>query len=437
MFGSHPEWAVYTFGALLMVFLLTEFVGSFQSKVEKKDDKPNAANEAEFKVFQRSYLAVYLTVIFADWLQGTNMYTLYQSYDVDIGSLFLTGFASSAIFGTFVGSYADRIGRKNGCIAFCVLEIVINLLEHVPSFWPLFVGRVLGGISTSLLFSSFESWMVTEHRARGFSDAQLEKTFSLASVGSGLSAVIAGTVAQFAADILGEIGPFQLAIALTVISMLLILPWKENYGDENIDFKETFSNGWTAVRGDLRVQLVGAVGSLFEGAMFTFVFMWVPVMQSIAPGGRSHLPTGLVFSCFMMCISIGGAIYGRLGNYEVEATSIGILLVAAASMFIPVMAANNFLAVFSSFLIFEMCVGMWFSASASMRSRYFPNGVMSTVMNIFRVPLNILVVTGTKMTDNYSTETVFLVCGLWHLTAMLLQVWLKKLGPRADSKKDT
>jgi hypothetical protein len=34
------------------------------------------------------------------------------------------------------------------------------------------VGRVLGGIATSLLYSAFESWLVAEHFKRGFSGGQ-------------------------------------------------------------------------------------------------------------------------------------------------------------------------------------------------------------------------------------------------------------------------
>lgn len=67
---------------------------------------------------------VYLTVMLADWLQGTNMYTLYQSYGVNVGTLFLTGFSSAAIFGTFLGLFVDRFGRRNGCIVFCLLEVM-------------------------------------------------------------------------------------------------------------------------------------------------------------------------------------------------------------------------------------------------------------------------------------------------------------------------
>lgn len=146
----------------------------------------------------------------------------------------MTGFLSSAVFGTFLGIYVDSWGRKTGVVIFCVLEvtcsvhgcassaglfppfvfenctvpprlllvdvqIVINLLEHVPSMPILLLGRVLGGLSTSLLFTAFESWMVSEHRRQGFDETLLESTFSIASAGNGIAAIAAGIFAQTAA----------------------------------------------------------------------------------------------------------------------------------------------------------------------------------------------------------------------------------------------
>jgi hypothetical protein len=46
-----------------------------------------------------------------DWLQGPYVYALYQYYGFDrgqIGRLFIGGFASSMLFGTFAGSLTDR-----------------------------------------------------------------------------------------------------------------------------------------------------------------------------------------------------------------------------------------------------------------------------------------------------------------------------------------
>ena len=49
-------------------------------------------------------------------------------------------------------------------------------------------------------------------------------------------------------------------------------------------------------------------------------------------------------------------------------------------------------------------------------------------MNLFRVPLNVLVVTGTKLADVYPPSTVFAVCAAWHLVSLALHL------PLADAK---
>ena len=116
----------------------------------------------EFDSFRRQYMVVYYVIMLADWMQGTHMYTLYLSYNVNISALFLTGFLSGAIFAPFLGSAVDKFGRKRSCVAYCILEIIINTMEHSHNFIILLMGRVLGGISTNLLFSAFESWMVTQ-----------------------------------------------------------------------------------------------------------------------------------------------------------------------------------------------------------------------------------------------------------------------------------
>ena len=173
---------------LIMTGLLitTIFVTSFYTpEDERKDlDRDNYVKthhrevHDKFNSFRRQYLAVYLVIMLADWMQGTHMYTLYLSYNVNISALFLTGFLSGAIFAPFLGSAVDKFGRKRSCIVYCVLEVIINLLEHSTNFSLLLLGRVLGGVSTNLLFSAFESWMTTEHRHRGFPEEWLTRTYA-------------------------------------------------------------------------------------------------------------------------------------------------------------------------------------------------------------------------------------------------------------------
>ena len=118
---------------------------------------------AAFKSFQRIFLLAYYSAMTADWLQGPYVYALYDSYGFsshDIAILFVAGFGSSMIFGTFAGALADRLGRKRACQLYCVLYTLACVTKHVKSYWVLMLGRVLGGISTSLLFSTFEAWLI-------------------------------------------------------------------------------------------------------------------------------------------------------------------------------------------------------------------------------------------------------------------------------------
>ncbi len=71
-------------------------------------------------------------------------------------------------------------------------------MEHIPNMPTLLIGRILGGLSTSLLFTAFESWMVSEHRKRGFAEEWLSSTFSISSWGNGFIAICAGFLAQAA-----------------------------------------------------------------------------------------------------------------------------------------------------------------------------------------------------------------------------------------------
>jgi MFS family permease len=158
-------------GCLAMTYGVSSLFPDEEGEEEGKDEKKTTTSSdvthaktrhVEFDGFRREYMMVYYVIMLADWMQGTHMYTLYLSYNVNISALFLTGFLSGAIFAPFLGSAVDKFGRKRSCIVYCVLEIIINTLEHSQNFIILLIGRILGGISTNLLFSAFESWMVTQ-----------------------------------------------------------------------------------------------------------------------------------------------------------------------------------------------------------------------------------------------------------------------------------
>lgn len=333
------------------------------------------------------------------------MYSLYQSYGIipsKISNLFLSGFLSAAFFGTFIGSFIDHYGRRNACLVYCVLEVIINTLEHSSNYQLLVLGRVLGGISTSILFSAFESWMVTEHKRRKFSDDLLSETFSKASIGNGLLAILAGVISHFVSDYMGLIGPFQLAIAITFIAFYYIHQWDENFGAVSKD-----STDWKiCINQDREVWLLGLGSSFFEGAMYVFVFMWVPTLQELS--GSQDISTGLIFSDLMLCVAFGGCLFSfiqhRMSSELIAgaAATVGLL-----SMLVPGMTRGSFWSILIVFMLFEITVGVYAPCSASLRSKYISADHMGAVLSFYRLPLNLIVTIGTKLGDFGTRTEVF------------------------------
>lgn len=345
--------------------------------------------EAEFTKFQRSYLTVYLLCTFSDWLKGPYVYALYEEYGFSkpqIAWLFVGGFLSSLVFGTFVGSLSDKFGRKHLCMVFCGIYAASAFTKLINSFVVLFFGRVLSGIATSLLFTSFESWMVSEHKARQYPEHLLSNTFSKAILGNGAVAIAAGLVAQTMANSFGYVAPFLTAVPCLGLAATLMIPWNENYGNQNIHVRETLVRGWEAIMRERKLQYLGLCQALFEGCMYVWVFYWTPAVRVL---DSDAIPFGLVFACFMAALMIGGMLTD-LFPVDKLVTAMHcacIVATAAAALFF-----DNKLFVFGMFTIFEGLVGIYFAGHGTLRSMHMEESTRSSVMNIFRVPLNMFVI---------------------------------------------
>jgi MFS transporter, MFS domain-containing protein family, molybdate-anion transporter len=201
--------------------------------------------------------------------------------------------------------------------------------------------------------------------------------------------------------------------------------WKENYGDrsEANSGKVSLVEGMRFVMNDVRILATGMIVSLYEGSMYTFVFLWGPVLEK----GGASTPFGLIFASFMVCIMIGSILF-RLAvreKYSVEAIIQPVLLVAALALALPSFVKNNYLA-FWTFNVFELCCGLYFPAIGTIRSKYVPEETRATVMNIFRVPLNLIVVTVLLRVAQWSPEFIFAICAVLLLMAYVFAVVLSQ-----------
>jgi MFS transporter, MFS domain-containing protein family, molybdate-anion transporter len=362
---------------------------------------------------QRRFLAVFWLLRCSDWLQGPYFYDVYTSKVLDgvavsmslVSRLFLTGFASTALFGPAVGRAADSYGRKKATLLFTVLYSLGALSTKSTVLKVLFLGRVLSGIGTSLLFSAPESWLVAEAQNSGQDPdgKYLSETFSWAYAGDSIVAITAGQIAASAAASRGPTGPFELsAVFLALGGILAAFLWGENKATLKSTQTTSIREAMGVIRDDPKIMLVGAVQSLFEAAMYIFVLQWPPAMAGAIQNFFSSTsvvpPYGTIFSCFMACCLLGSTMFGQLAKMSIptESFTVGMLSVATIAMSLATwtvhQSAMSLPLLMGAFFAFEACVGMYFPSIGTLRSRYVPDSHRSVIMNLFGIPLNVLVV---------------------------------------------
>ncbi|ETO11902.1 hypothetical protein RFI_25472 [Reticulomyxa filosa] len=515
----------------LVLFLVVLYLKSrlgWNLFLEKKTVNNNAETTKKFYQFQGSYVVIFLMVMLADWMQqkqklkqikGPYVYQLYHSYGYPqeaIALLFVVGFGTAGVFGIIVGGLTDRFGRRLTCISFCIFYMIACITKHYSDFRVLMLGRscytycctflsqkkkkkkkkrFLGGVSTAILFSGFESYMVTHHHLCHFPSGLLSDTFQLAWGWNSIVAVLAGVITSTAVHIYSqynifggtppEVAAFDCSSLALIVAMVLIWnQWEENYGDVTSNVSDTIAKSIKAFRTDKKIFLLGVIQSGFESSMYlcnkfiylfihffffimlgnnerpsklnknTVVFMWSPSLEKVS-GDRSRVDHGWIFANFMLCCLIGNDVYGGLTkrlNWSAEYIClilcvgsghfphtlffffffkkkkirayyiyIYVYLVLLLVLFVCtavcmfIVMANSYEIRLLSFFIFEFFVGLWFPTVGVLRGRYVQDEIRATVMNIFRIPLNLIVVFVLWNIESWGPY-------VWYLNALLLSL---------------
>ncbi|ONL92909.1 Major facilitator superfamily protein [Zea mays] len=137
--------------------------------------------------------------------------------------------------------------------------------------------------------------------------------------------------------------------------------------------------------------------------MYTFVFLWTPALSP----NEEDIPHGFIFATFMLSSMLGSSVASRLlaRKLKVEGYMQIVFSISAVTLVLPVV--TNILVPTSSvkggsisiggslqllgFCTFEACVGIFWPSIMKMRSQYIPEEARSTIMNFFRIPLNLFV----------------------------------------------
>ncbi|KAF7558932.1 hypothetical protein G7046_g5223 [Stylonectria norvegica] len=357
--------------------------------------------------FQEMFYPVYALAVAADWLQGPHIYAIYkyekQIPEKTVAMLYASGFVSGALSAAFAGQLADRYGRRLACLVYCLCYSITCLTMLSDNLAILFVGRIFGGIATTLLFSVFEAWMITEYHARDLqqSTLTLSGVFANMTVLSGTVAILAGIVGDLLVGYLGtRVWPFVASIAACIgAAAMIFTSWAENYGQrqsKHLSLAET-KIGIIKILTDTKVLALGVTSCCFEGTMYLFVFFWSAALKSARTraGSDEELPFGLIFSSFMCAMMFGSAmfsVYNRPHSGETAAflLMVVVLVVSACLSEATVLESEHLL--FWALCVVEAAIGAYFPSIASLKSERIDDGVRGSVYSLLRLPLNVFVV---------------------------------------------
>lgn len=250
----------------------------------------------------------------------------------------------------------------------------------------------------------------------------------------------------------GFLTPFDIALfALIICGLFATSLWEENYGqdkveDLNVDIARkpapwyfTFTSAVQATTSSTEILLCGIICSLFEGSMYVFVFMWTPAMKDLTkranPNFEGDLPFGLIFSTFMVCAMAGASTFSILiEKFKVEQIGLGLFFVASCAFGLMTISETD-TATFLCFLLFEVCVGVYFPTMGTMKSIIVPENKRTTIYNLYRIPLNFIVLI--SLLTDLSPHQSFIICTIMMATATFLQAKLIKEQKSKPLVKDS
>lgn len=481
--------------------------GGAPRKLADQPSEPNlqVAGLRECRLIALRYLPVYALGTLGDWMQGGHLYALYQSYDYSIAHIahiFAVGYTSAALLGTYAAAFGDRYGYRLCVVLYGLCYSLECASMNYRSTPVLLAGRVCGGVAYSLLYVSFESWLVAEGQARALPGEYMGHLFATATTVNALSAVVGGALAHATLE-LGRAGaeaagrsvyvsPFNAAtLPLLGCSLLAAVAWRERFSrlgepqageEERLVSREPSADGAAArgwgrdaeaaappmgaaaahgcaparggagpagpgerdgggsITASLLVSVrrlrrepcllqLGLLSSLYEATLYAFVFLWTPALQSRAAGGAggrsagAQIAHGKIFSLLMLFKAAGSRVFatglaGAQGGQRAFALRALKLTfgVSAACLLVPVVSARYDVTL-CAFCAFEMMLGFYWPAAAMLRSEFVTEG-RSSMMSVFRVLLNCLVILLLELSGALSESAMFLVA-----CAMLLASW--------------
>ena len=115
---------------------------------------------------------------------------------------------------------------------FCITYGLSCVAINIPFLPVLVTGRFLAGFSTSILFSAFESWLISASSTAGLGSSELSTILGRATLVNGIVATTAGVFSNHLVGMTNNYAsPFIASGCLLALAWFIIRgSWTENFG---------------------------------------------------------------------------------------------------------------------------------------------------------------------------------------------------------------
>ena len=146
----------------------------------------------------------------------------------------MLGPVTSASFGTGVAGLADKIGRKKGCMLFCVLFAASAGSKHLASYNLMLSARLVEAVAGSILTTCFEAWVVFElerNTGNGTRARAIMETFCFMFACANIASVFWTFAMPQIIQMWTYLAPFNVATGLCGVALLgIYFVFAENHG---------------------------------------------------------------------------------------------------------------------------------------------------------------------------------------------------------------
>jgi predicted MFS family arabinose efflux permease len=168
-----------------MVLLCLIFFFQYFSKAKEIQKSLNPEQQAKASKIFWKYLIVFQLAKAADWCLGPYTYEFFEGYhgltQDGIAKMLAVSFIANLFFGpSLIGYLNDKCDKKFPCILYGLLMSASCLIRQIKSPYALVLSQLFFGVSSSVLYTSFENWFVAEVNNNITDDDVKQNVLSLA-----------------------------------------------------------------------------------------------------------------------------------------------------------------------------------------------------------------------------------------------------------------